>query len=128
MLLGLPLLGFLLGASAAMPATPAAGAMGTTKQVEAGREIFRERCAKCHGDRGQGKIGPALIGPDHGLWGYATGQGLFDYVRKTMPFDAIGSLTEEQHWHVVAFILSENRFLPPGTTLGPSNAKEIRIQ
>jgi ABC-type phosphate/phosphonate transport system substrate-binding protein len=45
----------------------------------------------------------------------------------TMPFDAIGSLTPEQYWNVVAFVLSENHYLPPGTTLGPANAKGVKI-
>jgi cytochrome c len=122
---GLALLSALVLLVAVQPAV--GGAAAPAPQVEAGRQIFAERCAKCHGERGQGKVGPPVIGPEHGLWGYQTAQGLYDYVSRTMPFDAIGSLTPEQHWSVVAFVLSENRFLPPGTTLGPANAKGVKI-
>lgn len=126
--MALPGVALLLTAAVLACARPAdGGPAGATPVVEAGRKVFAKRCAKCHGERGEGKIGPAVIGPDHGLWGYYTGQGLYDYVSRTMPLDGVGSLTPREYWDVVAFILHENRFLPPGTVLGPANAKDVKI-
>lgn len=36
-----------------------------------------------------------------------------------MPFDAPGSLTEDQYWNVIAFLLDKNQLLPDDTVLGP---------
>ena len=30
--------------------------------VAAGREVFAARCARCHGDKAQGDVGPSLVG------------------------------------------------------------------
>jgi mono/diheme cytochrome c family protein len=96
-------------------------------QVAQGQALFLANCARCHGDQGQGNIGPPLIGERHGLRGYATAQGLFDYVSRTMPFDAAGSLPEQTYWDILAFILTNDGYLPEGTVLGPENADEIDI-
>ncbi|QEL55586.1 c-type cytochrome [Chromobacterium paludis] len=32
-----------------------------------GKELFQQNCAVCHGDRGQGKVGPKLVG-DSSRW------------------------------------------------------------
>lgn len=86
--------------------------------------MFAAQCARCHGDRGEGKIGPAITGPGR-LGGYRTAAGLYEYVHRTMPFDAPASLTEDEYWAVLAFILNSNGVLPPGVTLGPQNAAGI---
>lgn len=105
-----------------LPPTARAG-----EQVTRGKELYQEHCARCHGDRGEGKLGRALIGPDAGLGGYGTAQGLFEYVSKVMPIDRPGRLFEDEYWAVLAFILNQNRLLPPGTPLGRDNAAAIRI-
>jgi hypothetical protein len=38
-----------------------------------------------------------------------------------MPFDEPGTLTEDQYWNVIAYLLSENDLLPEGTVLGPES-------
>jgi mono/diheme cytochrome c family protein len=49
------------GDGAAAPTTTAA-APTTTVATPAGKAVFAERCAVCHGDHGQGGVGPALVG------------------------------------------------------------------
>src|ERR1043165_3925093 len=70
--------------------------------VEAGREVFKSRCARCHGEKGAGGIGPVLVGGQGTLatakplktvgsyWPYATT--VWDYTNRAMPFDQPGLL------------------------------------
>jgi S-disulfanyl-L-cysteine oxidoreductase SoxD len=96
-------------------------------QIQRGHTVFVERCAKCHGEQGEGKLGRALISPTANLGGYGTARGLFDYTRKIMPIDAPGKLLESEYWAVLAYILKENKLLPDGTTLGRQNAGGVRL-
>jgi S-disulfanyl-L-cysteine oxidoreductase SoxD len=96
-------------------------------QVRRGHAVFVERCAKCHGEQGEGKLGRALMGPTANLGGYGTARGLFDYTRKIMPIDAPGRLLESEYWAVLAYILTQNKLLPEGTTLGRQNATGVRL-
>ncbi len=109
--------------------TPSSGSVVESAQLAKGRELFKEKCARCHGQQGQGtRIGPALVRTPHPLGGYKTVAGLFNYVSKAMPFDAPGSLKEEEYWAVVTFLADANRLLPDKkVTLGPANAESIRL-
>jgi S-disulfanyl-L-cysteine oxidoreductase SoxD len=98
----------------------------------AGQKVYAETCAACHGDKLQG-IPTAGIGGDRliggrgtlaseapvktveSYWPYATT--LFDYVKRAMPLTAPGSLSDEQVYSVVAFILGEANILPKNATL-----------
>ena len=65
--------------------------------VAAGRDVFVAQCARCHGPRGEGDVGPALAGGQGTLrtarplktvgsyWPYATT--LWDYINRAMPFE-----------------------------------------
>lgn len=85
-----------------------------------GKLIYAEKCAACHGDVLEGVkdvSGPALIGGRgtigsenskptiESFWPYAPT--VFDYVKRAMPFDAPGSLSDDEIYAVVAFILGE---------------------
>lgn len=108
------------------PAVPA-WLVAATAQVDRGKAVFANHCAKCHGASGQGGDGPRLIGTPNGLAGYQTAQRLFEYTSAEMPLDTPGSLKSEEVWDVLAFILDSNRLLPPDTVLGPDNAANIRL-
>lgn len=89
-----------------------------------GAAVYAAKCASCHGARGEGVSPvPPLVGrtPDVGYdfarsdraprtignyWPYATT--VFDYVRRAMPLNAPGSLTAEETYGVVAWLLHEN--------------------
>jgi S-disulfanyl-L-cysteine oxidoreductase SoxD len=93
--------------------------------VAEGRILYLAQCAACHGvdgKAGAGYLGPLLIGPEprDGLaedwriphtignwWPYAST--VFDYVRRAMPQTAPGSLTADQTYALVAFLLAENQ-------------------
>jgi hypothetical protein len=44
-----------------------------------------------------------------------------------MPFDNPGSLTEQQNWDSIAYLLDENELLPEGTVLGP-DAEPVELK
>src|ERR1700732_5122695 len=86
--------------------------------VAAGREIFAARCAKCHGEKATGDVGPPLVGGQGTLatakplktvgsyWPYATT--VWDYISRAMPFDQPGLLKAPEVYAVVAYILNLN--------------------
>src|SRR4051812_3162794 len=69
--------------------------------VAQGKEFFASKCAKCHGNQGQGGDEAALVGGQGTLnspkplktvgsyWPYSTT--LFDYIRRAMPFKQPGT-------------------------------------
>lgn len=87
--------------------------------VDSGEAIYVERCAACHGDFGEG-IGnqPPLMGGVGMLsgeraiktvgnfWPYAPP--LWDYVYRTMPFGDAQSLTADETYGLVAYLLYLN--------------------
>ena len=90
---------------------------GTAKR---GESIFKEKCAECHNDRGEGRQGqyPALVGGQGTLntskpvktvgsyWPYATT--VWDYINRAMPFDHPRSLLADDVYSVTAFVLFLN--------------------
>jgi mono/diheme cytochrome c family protein len=89
---------------------------GTPKQGEA---IYAAKCIACHGEKGTGKPNDQLVGGLGTLpgdkppvktvgsfWPYATT--VFDYVRRAMPLNESKSLTNDEVYAVVAYILNLN--------------------
>jgi cytochrome c len=88
---------------------------GTPKE---GATLFAARCAGCHGATGQEGPMDRLVGGAGTLssqkpiktigsyWPYATT--LYDYVRRAMPFSAPQSLSPDEVYSVVAWLLYRN--------------------
>jgi cytochrome c len=89
---------------------------GTVKEGEA---IFQQRCAYCHGEFGEGAgRWPELAGGQGTLkderplktvgsyWPYTST--VFDFVRRAMPFGNAQSLTVDETYAVVAYVLNLN--------------------
>ncbi|MDX1935214.1 MAG: DUF1592 domain-containing protein [Capsulimonadales bacterium] len=70
---------FLTGASLIVALAATAG-MGSGRDVSAGERVYRQQCASCHGDRGQG--GPGYAAP---LTGTRTVSELAKYIATSMP-------------------------------------------
>jgi cytochrome c len=58
-------------------------------------------------------------------WPYATT--LFDFVRRAMPFNAPGTLSDDEVYAVSAYILALNGVIGDDATLGPDNLPDIRM-
>lgn len=102
-----------------------------------GQAIYEQQCLVCHGVKGQNGINDSLVGGQVPLtalptvrtvasyWPYATS--LFDYVRRTMPYREPGSLTDEQVYAVVAYLLFLNEIVAEDTRLDAKQLKNIRL-
>jgi S-disulfanyl-L-cysteine oxidoreductase SoxD len=83
-----------------------------------GQAIYAERCASCHGEKGEDPKYILLVGGARTLpadrarltignfWQYATT--LWSYIRRAQPFDEPGSLTPDQVYAVTAYLLHLN--------------------
>ncbi len=107
-----------------------------------GQRVYTESCAQCHGDKLQG-IPTAGIGGDkliggrgtlasatpvktvESYWPYATT--LFDYIKRAMPFNSPGSLTNEQVYSAVAYILGEANIVPKNAVIDAKSLPAVRM-
>jgi cytochrome c553 len=94
-----------------------------------GKAIYALKCAACHGQTGRETPGIKLPGPalvsDTSIkskpktignyWPYATT--LFDYMRRTMPYNLPGSLTNNEVYSLTAFLLNANHIIKPDAML-----------
>ena len=105
--------------------------------AEQGKQIFAENCAACHGDNGVGGIKDRLVGGSGTLasaaplktvgsyWPYATT--LFDYIHRAMPYQAPGSLSNDDTYAVAAYILYLNGILPADRKLDRDSLPKVRM-
>jgi len=105
--------------------------------AEQGKQIFADNCAACHGDNGVGGIKDRLVGGRGTLasdaplktvgsfWPYATT--LFDYVHRAMPYQAPGSLSTDETYAVVAYILSLNGIVSAQAKLDEHSLVTVRM-
>ena len=108
-----------------------------TGSVRQGEAVFANRCASCHGDRGQGHPMDRLVGGAGTIatkkpvktvgsfWPYATT--LFDFVRRAMPFDAPQSLSPSETYAVCAYVLFLNGILPADAILDAKSLPLVRM-
>ncbi len=107
-----------------------------------GAQVYAEKCVACHGEKLEGIPQPGvggdkLIGGRGSLatktpvktvesyWPYATT--LFDYVKRAMPFNSPGSLSDDEVYSVVAYILSEAKVIQPAETMGPQTLPKVAM-
>ncbi|WP_457105208.1 c-type cytochrome [Methylobacterium sp. P5_C11] len=110
--------------------------------AQEGATVFQEQCAACHGEKLQGNMAPGIgadrlvggrgslasdnpIKTTESYWPYATT--LFDYVKRAMPFNAPGSLTDDQVYAVVAYILSEGHVITPDENLDATSLPKVQM-
>src|SRR5579862_5193824 len=86
--------------------SPAAGPF-TAQQADAGRAIYQSTCAPCHLANMKGSFeAPPLAGGNFlNTWRSRTTAELFTRIRKTMPVNNPGSLSDDDAANLVAFIL-----------------------
>src|SRR6056297_3318024 len=107
-----------------------------TGDVWTGDEVFVEKCAVCHGDFGEGAgrwpqlaMGfGTLEGQDPvktvgSYWPYLST--VWDYVHRAMPFGEAQSLTDDEVYALVAYILYSNYVVDDDFTLSNENFTEV---
>jgi cytochrome c len=108
-----------------------------------GATVFAQKCAFCHGTKGEG-LGPypRLIGaePKQGFpfgrdpkivktignyWPYSTT--VYDYVHRAMPFNAPGSLTPNETYALAAWLLAENEVIPRDAVMNAQTLPKVQM-
>jgi cytochrome c len=87
--------------------------------VAQGADLFAAKCQACHGEKGAGQPNDRLVGGQGTLagdraavktvgsyWPYATT--LFDYIRRAMPLNRSKTLTNDEVYAAVAYLLNLN--------------------
>ena len=117
---------------------------GTAAQ---GAALYARKCAACHGARGEGMgqghaAYPRLVGRDPrdgfpfgedfrqvktigNYWPHATT--LFDYVRRAMPLTAPGTLSDDETYALVAYLLAENEIVGRDVVMDARALRAVRM-
>lgn len=102
-----------------------------------GREIYSNRCARCHGAKGEGRDSVPLAGGQGTLknpkplrtvgsyWPYATT--IFDYINRAMPFNKPGTLTHDQVYAVTAYILYLNGIVAENAEINARTLPQVQM-
>lgn len=105
--------------------------------VVTGRKVYATHCQACHGPSGTDGINAALVGGQvapsslpkvrtvGSYWPYATS--LFDYVRRAMPYRTPGSLSDDEVYAVVAYLLFLNKVVAEDTTLDAAQLSKVNL-
>jgi len=101
-----------------------------------GRAVYEQQCAVCHGSPGplpagvpalfvESSEGSAEVRTVGSYWPYAST--LFDYVRRAMPATAPKSLSTEEVYQVVAYVLAINGIIAQDFELNNINLPQIAM-
>lgn len=103
-----------------------------------GEEIFADKCAACHGDFAEGIDNwPKLAGGadtlDHedplktvgSYWPHLSTA--IDYVKRSMPFGAAGTLTDDETYAIVAYILYSNDLIEDDFVLSNDTFLDVEM-
>ncbi|MCZ4224928.1 c-type cytochrome [Pedobacter rhodius] len=105
--------------------------------VETGRLIFVKKCTACHGAEGKQPPGVKLLGgvlvsdtlstgrvkTIGNYWPYATT--LFDYIRRAMPYNLPGSLSNDEVYALSAYLLHANKIIGQTAVIDAGNLPKI---
>jgi mono/diheme cytochrome c family protein len=102
----------------------------------AGKTIYLTKCVACHGADTTSPdaklLGPVLISTKPSknktignYWPYATT--LFDYIRRAMPYNEPGSLTNEEVYQLTAFLLQANKVIGEDEVMNAKTLPKVKM-
>ncbi len=107
---------------------------GTAKQ---GAQVYGAKCAACHGPTGTEGPKDKLVGGHNTLqtpkpvrtigsyWPYATT--LYDYIHRAMPFNAPQSLSSDEVYSVIAWLLFQNQVIAEDAVMDAQTLPKVRM-
>jgi S-disulfanyl-L-cysteine oxidoreductase SoxD len=109
---------------------------GSGTAVE-GAVVYQNNCLACHGEEGANGINDRLAG-GHGslvtnnprktvgsFWPYATT--IFDYVRRAMPYQTPGVLSNDELYAVTAYLLYVNKVIEENDKINASTLPDVHM-
>ena len=110
--------------------------------VAEGAKIYAAKCASCHGKNGEGATFDRLVATEAGknfdfatnaklpravgnYWPYATT--LYDYTYRAMPFMQPGTLTANETYSLVAYILALNKIVPEDAVMDATTLPAVKM-
>ena len=107
---------------------------GTARQ---GKAVYDTRCAACHAANGEGVTGnTSIVGGDMQSEGtplrtvgsyWPLASTVFDFVRRAMPADAPKSLSDDEVYQVVAYVLYMNGIVDADQELNATTLPQIEM-
>jgi mono/diheme cytochrome c family protein len=103
----------------------------------AGAAVYAAKCQSCHGEKGAGQPNDRLVGGQGTLagatpvrtigsyWPYATT--VFDYVRRSMPYQQPQSLTNDEVYAVTAYLLHLNGVIADGDVMTAQTLPQVKM-
>jgi S-disulfanyl-L-cysteine oxidoreductase SoxD len=115
-----------------------AGLPAGSGSVQDGAAVFAAKCQACHGEKGAGQPNDRLVGGQGTLagdrpavktvgsyWPYATT--LFDYIRRAMPLNRSKSLTNDEVYAAVAYLLNLNGVVPDNAVMDAQSLPKVMM-
>jgi mono/diheme cytochrome c family protein len=110
--------------------------------VAEGAKVYAAKCQSCHGPNGQGGSAERLVDRESGknwdfatnpklvkavgnYWPYATT--LYDYTYRAMPFMQPGTLTPDETYSLVAYILALNKIVPDDAVMDRTTLPKVMM-
>lgn len=110
--------------------------------VAEGAKIYAAKCQSCHGANGGGGSADRLVDRESGknwdfatnaklvktvgnYWPYATT--LYDYTYRAMPFMQPGTLTPDETYALVAYILNLNKIVPDSAVMDKTTLPKVAM-
>jgi len=117
--------------------TSAMAPQSSDDQVALGQKLYAQKCADCHGASGAGtKDAPPVVGtnalpasPRAGQkrnMSFTTAQDVAAFIKKAMPADSPGTLTDEEVYAILAFDLHANG-VALDKKVDPTYASSLRL-
>jgi cytochrome c len=108
---------------------------GSGKAAE-GQKIFAEKCAACHGEGGTGGVAARVIGgpPKATLDGgkgianyYPYATTVFDFIRRSMPWTAPRTLTDQEVYALTAYLLAANKLIGENDEMNATTLPKVKM-
>jgi len=101
-----------------------------------GAKSYADKCAVCHGDNGKGGIAGMLVGgpPRASLDGGKTianfwpaSTTLFDFIRRSMPFNMPRTLSDQEVYALTAYLLAANKLIGENDEINKTTLPKVQM-